>query len=228
MALSAAFEAASFDRGARAKAFARARRHSRTVKALRMFLPLLGFGIVAGFFVVTKMALPPGLDLDAARLSVTRNSIIMDRPRLTGFDRRHREYSIFASRAIQPIAGAGQVRLEDIEAKLESSEGVMTTITSEAGDYDHTKKTIKLFGKIAVDSADGYSLRLTDVDIDLSAGTFVSENPVTIGYGESKVTGNRFSVSEGGRVIVIEGDVNTLVMPPKRDADSAAPAPAGN
>jgi lipopolysaccharide export system protein LptC len=228
MALTASFEAATIGRRARRKAFARARRHSRLVKALRVLLPLLSVGTIAAFIVVTKFALPAGLDLDAARLSVTRNSIIMDRPQLTGFDRSHRAYSIHASRAIQPLSNPGQVRLEDIEATLESSKGGMTRITSEAGDYDHTKKTIKLLGEVAADSADGYTLRLTDGDIDLTAGTFVTENPVTVGYGESRLTGDRLSVSEGGKVIVIEGNVKTLLMPPKREASAATPAPAEN
>jgi lipopolysaccharide export system protein LptC len=226
MALSASWQAATVDPDARARAFAAARRHSRLVRALRLLLPLFGIVTVAGFVVAARLAFPPGLDLDAARLSVTRNSIIMDRPHLTGFDQHHREYSIVASRAIQPLLNPGQVRLEDIEAKVQSATGAMTTITAEAGDYDHNKKTIKLLGAVAADSPDGYILRLTDADIDLSAGTLISDNPVTIGNGESRVSGNHFSVTGGGKVIVIEGNVRTLVMPPKRPPAAAAPATA--
>ena len=75
----------------------------------------------------------------------------MDRPHLTGFDRHHREYSLSASRAIQPLTNPGQVRLEDIEAKVEGGGRQVTTITAEAGDYDHGKSTLQALGAIAVD-----------------------------------------------------------------------------
>jgi len=223
MAITASWQSAAA-RDARLGVFATARRHTRVVRVLRVLLPLLGVGIVAGFAVATQLRLPAGLDLDAARLSVTRNSIIMDRPHLTGFDRNHREYSVAATRAIQPFSNPGQVRLEDLEAKIESATGTVTTITAEAGDYDHNKRTLQLFGTIAADSAEGYTLRLTDADIDLDAGTLVTENPVVVGYGDSQVSGKRLSVGEGGKVIVLEGDVKTILMPPKRAA-AAAPTP---
>lgn len=179
---------------------------------------------MAGFVVVTRLAMPAGLDLDAARLTVTRNSIIMDRPHLTGFDRNHRAYSVVATRAIQPMSTPGKVRLENIEAKIESADGTMTTITAEAGDYDHGKNTIKLLGAVVVSSPDGHFLNLTDADVDFGAGTLVSENPTTIGIGENRVTGKRFSASEGGKVVVLEGDVHTLLMPPKNAPAASASA----
>ncbi len=223
MALSAPWQAATVDRTARAKAFVAARRHSRLVRVLRALLPLLAVGAVAGFVVITRLGFPAALDLDALRLSVTRNSIIMDRPHLTGFDHHHREYSIVASRAIQPLLNPNQVRLEDIEAKIETANGTTTTINAEAADYDHSNGVIKLLGAITADTPSGYSVHLTDADVDLSAGTLVTENPVTIEYGGSRVTGKRFSSSDGGKVIVIEGDVRTVLLPPKRTPDAAAP-----
>ncbi len=97
----------------------------------------------------------------------------------------------------------------------------MTSITAEAGDYDHAKNTIKLLGAVAASSPNGHFLHMTDADIDFAAGSLVSENPVTIGYGESRVTGDRFSVSDGGKVVVVEGDVHTLLMPPKSESSTA-------
>jgi lipopolysaccharide export system protein LptC len=177
---------------------------------------------VAGFVAIARLSLPAGLDLESARLSVTRNSVIMDRPHLTGFDRRHREYSVSARRAIQPLLNPAQVRLEDIQATFETSEGAMTTVTAEAGDYDHAKGTLKLLGAIAADSPNGYKVRLTDADLDFNAGTVVSENPVTFHYEDSSVTGDRLAVSDGGKLVVIEGNVHTTVMPPKRKPAATA------
>ena len=228
MALSASWQDTSAHphtpagRPARRRAFAAARRHSRRVGLLRVLLPLAGVLAVAGFVMKTHFALPGDVDLTAASLSVTRNSIIMDRPHLTGFDGDRREYSLLADRAIQPLSSPGQVRLEDIEAKVSAAGHGPTSITAEAGDYDHEKSTLQLLGAIAVDSAEGYRLRMSGANVDFGAETMASENPVSIGYADSEITGQKLSVSDGGKLIVIEGNVRTVLMPPKRAAAPAA------
>ncbi|MEA3047408.1 MAG: pyruvate dehydrogenase component beta subunit [Sphingomonadales bacterium] len=212
------------DRLARRRAFVAARRHSRRVGLLRLALPVAGILAIAGFVVKAHLGLPGDADLSAASLSVTRNAIIMDRPHLTGFDRNRREYSLFDDRAIQPLTRPGQVRLENIEAKVAPAGQGATKITAEAGDYDHEKRTLQLLGAIAVNSADGYRLHMNGAKVDFGASTMVSDNPVSIGYADSEITGRRLSVAGGGKLIVIEGDVRTTVMPPKRAAAPVAAA----
>jgi lipopolysaccharide export system protein LptC len=210
------------ERIARARAFVRARRHSRRVRALRYLLPVAGVLAIAGFFVKTHLAFPGAPDLARAGLSVTGSSIIMDQPRLTGFTGDSREYSVAADRAIQPLGNPGEVRLETLEATLLSADRGATKIAAETGDYDHVKNTLRLFGVINIDSAEGYRLTMKDADIDFGAETMTSENPVTIGYENSEITGNRLSISDGGKHIVVEGRVRTTVMPSKEEADPAA------
>ena len=53
-----------------------------------------------------------------------------------------------------------------------------------------------------------------------------SGSSVSIGYGDSEITGERMSVSEGGKVIVIEGHVRTVLMPPKREQTPQRPPAA--
>jgi lipopolysaccharide export system protein LptC len=228
MVLSASWAVAPSDNGTRRRVFAAVRRHSRQVRFLRIFLPLAGLAAVAGFVVVTHFAMPAGADLAAASMSVTRNSIIMDQPHLTGYDRHHREYSLAATRAIQPLLNPQQVRLEEIKAKVINASGSTTTINAEAGDYDHAKNRLKLLGAIAVDSAEGYLLRMNDAEVDFSAGTMVSDNPVSVAYGDSSISGKNLSISDGGKTILIVGDVRTWLMPPKRQPATAAATPPGN
>lgn len=207
----------------RRRAFQAARRHSRLVRRLRVALPLAGASILLAFVGVTQFALPGALDLSVARLSVTRNSIIMENPHLTGFDADNREYSVEADRAIQALTSPSQVRLEDITARLRVPGQGTATIEAAAGDYDNTKSTLLLHGGIAVDSSEGYALRMTDADVDLRAGTMASSNPVTVSYEDSETTGQSLSVTRGGQLIVLEGGVRTVLMPPKRQPAPARP-----
>ena len=208
----------------RAKAFEAARRHSRLVRRMRVLLPVAGAAALAGFIVAARLSLPVDLDLSMAGLSVTRNSIIMNNPHLTGFDSNQRRYEVSAERAIQAISAPDEVRLEAIRAIIQTEGRGAATVTAQTGDYDNSAGTLKLVGAIAVDSRDGYTLRLRDADIDLKGGTMSSSNPVTVTYQDSRTTGDRLSVSEGGKVVVLERSVRTTLMPPKRVAAEAASA----
>ena len=204
------------NRHRRQQAFQAARRHSRLVRRLRVALPLCGTVVIVGFIVATHFSLPANVDLSAARLSVTSNSIIMDNPHLTGFDADKREYSVRANRAIQQLTNPDAVRLEEITATVKVAGQGTATVTAAAGDYDNNESTLKLHGGIAVESSEGYALEMSDADIDLRGGTMASARPVTISYQDSTTTGGSISVSGGGQVIVLDGGVRTTLMPPKR------------
>jgi lipopolysaccharide export system protein LptC len=227
MAFSAIWQAAPAEERARSRAFSRVRRHSRLVRVLRVVLPLAGIGAIAAFVVVARMGLPSGLDMESASLSVTRNSIIMEHPRLTGFDKRHREYLVTADRAIQPLTDPGKVRLENIHATLQAGNGGPAQVEAEAGDYDHGKRLLDLLGAITVHSSDGYVLNLDDAQVDFGAGTVNTKNPVRIVHGDSSVSGDSMSVKDNGKLIRIEGHVRTMLMPPKHEAKPAPTAGAG-
>ena len=177
--------------------------------------------------MATRFSLPENLDLSVARLSVTRNSIIMDRPQITGFDADKREYSVTADRAIQALTNPNAVRLEEIAATVTVEGQGTADISAESGDYDNKESTLKLHGDIAVDSSGGYSLRMNGADIDLRDGTMSSANPVTVSYQDSTTVGGSISVSGGGQVIVLGGGVRTTLMPPKSAPLPAAAQPAG-
>jgi lipopolysaccharide export system protein LptC len=202
----------------RARLFTGVRRHSRIVRLLRVLLPVASIIAVVAFFVKAQISFPGDLDLSTARLSVTRNAVIMEGPRLTGFEGDSREYSLSAKRAIQPLTSPQQVRLEEIEAKVTDTERGATAITAKAGDYDHEKRTMHLLGPIVIDSGEGYRLNMAGADVDFGAQTMMTDRPIIIGYGDSEIAGDRLSISDGGKTIVVEGRVRTVLMPPKRTA----------
>ena len=212
------------ERRRRHQAFLAARRHSRRVRRLRVLLPVLGTLAVLGFVAAAQLSLPEDIDLSVARLSVTRNSIIMDNPHLTGFDADRRQYSVAADRAVQALSDPDRVDLEAIRAKVIVTGHGATEITAEAGSYDNGEGSLELSGAIAVQSSEGYSLQMTDAAIDFKAGTMTSPNPVAVRYRDSETVGDRMAVSEGGKVIVLEGGVRTTLMPPKRSGQAGGAA----
>jgi lipopolysaccharide export system protein LptC len=212
------------DRQRRRRAFEAARRHSRLVRRLRVALPALGAFTVLALVALTRLGLPENLDLSTARLSVTPSSIIMDSPHLRGFDKNNREFSVAADRAIQALMNPDEARLENIEATIETHADAEVTVAAEAGDYDQRENRLTLHGAIAVDSTEGYAVRMTDADIDLEEGTLRSPNPATVTYQGSEIVGQSVSVIDSGKLIVFEGGVRTTLIPTGGETESAQPA----
>ncbi len=206
--------------GARARAFVAARRHSRLVRILRIVLPATGLAAIAALIALTQFGLPLDIDLSAARLSVTPNAVIMESPNLTGFDSGRREYSVAAERAIQSLTNPNQVRLEAIKATVAGDDGA-TIVTAATGEYDHAARTLRLEGDVTVDSAEGYGLRMLDVNVDFLAGSMQTDSPVTVTYEDSEITSQRFRATDGGRHLLFDGGVRTTIMPPKREGPPA-------
>lgn len=201
----------------RSKAYRRARRHTLLVRVLRFLLPASGIAALAVLSLVSWVSAPVPYEITVADKYVSFDGIVMDRPTLTGYDKQNRRYKVSADKAIQKITNPNQVRLNDISAEVTLPDQGVATITAGGGDYDNSSATLKLIGGIRVDSTMGYQVSLKNAEIDLQAGTLVSRNPVTIRYQDSEITGDTMSVSDGGKRIVLEGRVESNLMPPKRD-----------
>lgn len=213
------------DRFRRRMLFGRARRHSRFVARARILLPLAGAVSIVVLVIATSISLPEGVDLSMARMSVTKDGIVMDSPRVSGFDARNREYTITADRAVQALNRPDAARLEGIEATVEVAGEGSATVTAGGGDFDNAASTLNLYGGIIVESTQGYTLKLKNADIDFKAGTLVSPNPVTITQADSHTSGSRLDISESGKRVVITGNVSTTLLPPgyKRSTAPAEP-----
>ena len=229
------------DRVAREKAYRSARRHSVLVRMLRFLLPASGVLALVVLSVLSWVSTPVPYVITAVDKYVSLDGIVMDRPTLTGFDKQNRRYRVSAEQAVQNITTPNQIRLNDISAEVTLPDQGSATITAGGGDYDNSRNTLKLLGGITVESTLGCRVSMKNAEINLQAGSLVSKNPVTIRYQDSEITGNTMTVSDGGKVIVLEGRVQSSLMPPKRPAgegkaektspdkkkaaESAAPAP---
>jgi lipopolysaccharide export system protein LptC len=192
------------------------------VRVLRILLPAGAASAIAVLVLLARFSLPGELDLTAARISVTPNGIVMSGPHISGFDGEHREYTVAAERAVQTLARPDEVRLEAIRATVTSAGQGTSTVTAEAGEYDHGGGTLALQGAIAIATGDGYGLTLRDVDIDFRRSSIDTAEPVVIRYDDSETRGDRMTVREGGRIVVLEGNVRTTLLPPKLPAEIPA------
>ncbi|MBK1623239.1 LPS export ABC transporter periplasmic protein LptC [Afifella marina] len=206
---------------ARDKAFRKAKRHSAFVRFLRVLLPVGGVAGIAVLALIGQFSSDEQFDLSIAKTTIAKNAIIMDNPKLTGFDRYDREFRLEADRAIQKFTSPDAVTLENITAHINSPGRGPVAIDAVTADFDNAKGDLQMGGNIVVDSADGYGLTLTGAQIDTKSGTLKSDNPVSITYQDSETTGNSIDATDGGQRIIIQGNVRTRIMPPKRGQGAA-------
>ncbi len=201
-------------------AFACAERHSRIVAILRKALPIAGVAALLAFVVAARLLAPSGVDFTVARTTIKRNTIVMDRPVLTGYDTDNREYRVSADRAVQNMASPDRVRLEEIRAEVMIEGRGGAVITAKGGDYDNSRGTLALYGGLTLESDDGIRIRMKNADIDFANATLTTKNPVTILYQDSETSADSMTATDGGNVIVLRGRVQTRLMPPKRKSAS--------
>lgn len=200
--------------------FARARRHSRLVAALKIGLPLLAGLIVVGGLAVTWLARSLPEDVSITGASLEDGRIVMEDPRMSGFDKSDRPYSMVARRALQSLDGGG-IDLETVRATVSTGGEGTADITAAAGHYDPAGETLKLTQDIKVDTSDGLSILLDAADIDLASGRLVSPGPVRISSPNQTIEAGSLTVQDGGKLLSFGSKVRMTLLPSPKDG----PAP---
>lgn len=213
------------DRGRSAREFARARRHSRLVAVLKIGLPLLAAVIVAGGLAVTWLAryLPDNVSIRST--SIDDGRIVMEDPRMSGFDKNDRPYSMIARRAFQSLDGGG-IDLEAVRANVAAGAGSTADIAAAKGHYDAGAQTLKLTGGVKVDTSDGMSVLLDAADIDLAGGNMTSPGPVHIATQNQTIEAGSLRVQDGGKVLSFGRKVRMTLLPSSGASSGSSPGEA--
>src|ERR1700680_3184070 len=207
----------------RAGAFRAAKRHSRRVRFLRRALPAL---VVAGSIIILlwvwfdPIRFAHGLGFDLARLVLSGNKLTMEAPKLSGFTRDGRAYSISARAAAQDLTKPHIVELSDVEARLLQPDKSTTELTAKSGTYDSKEERVYLTGGIKLSSTAGYKGALKEAMVEVRRGRVVSEQPVDFAFNDGNndgtIRGDRLEIQENGARIWLEGRVvMTFKMPPE-------------
>jgi lipopolysaccharide export system protein LptC len=215
----------------RDRAFRAAKRHSRRVRFLRRALPVLVVTtcVIVGLWIwLDPLRFAHGLGFDLARLVLSGNKLTMEAPKLSGFTRDGRAYSISARAAAQDLTKPHIVELSDVEARLLQPDQSTTQLSAKSGTYDSKEERIYLTGGIKLNSTAGYKGALKEAMVEVRKGRVVSEQPVDFAFNDGNndgtIRGDRLEIQDNGARILLEGRVvMTFKMP--QDETPAAPVP---
>src|SRR5260221_9989998 len=209
----------------RGTAFGAGGRHSRRVGFLRKVLPVTaGAGVL---FVVLWTWLDPfrfasGLPVELGRISISGTKLTMDAPKLKGFSRDGRPYTVTAEEAAQDLTKPNVIELSKIVGQFDLGSRGNVVLNAKTGIYDAKMEQMKLFDGIDFRSTEGHSGQLSDAFIEPRKGHLVTESPVDLFFNEGSLHGNRMEVFEQGKLIVFEGGVTMVLrMTPRTPKPSA-------
>jgi len=196
------------------RGYRRATRHSRYVRLLRVGIPLVVvLGSLAGY-VVTVWLDPlralAKLPVDIGGLVVSGTKITMQQPRMAGFTRDARSYSVNARAAAQDVTNPSMLELQDINASMEMQDKSMFNVVARSGLYDTKAEKLTLKQDIVVTSAN-YQGLLSEATIDVRKGSVVSEQPVEMKMLQGTVNANRMEVINSGSMVLFDGGVTVML-----------------
>lgn len=237
-------DAASFAPRA-APDFQRAARHSTRVRWFRRLLPLslgVALAVLTAIPFLSSLSLDLKLELpfDIGQLSLSGTRLTMEEPKLSGFTDDRRGYSVNARTAEQDLTKPDVVDLTDIEARMELADKGWTTVVAKTGTMNVKSQFITLGGGVDLAMKGGYAGTLKDAEVDVKAGTIVTQKPVVFTYQDAKLVADTLTVTDRGEKALFVGNVQLDFVPSTlsagqngaageakpQPAKGAAPAPA--
>ena len=192
--------------------FARARRHSRLVRLLKIGLPVAAGLIVAAALAVTWLARSLPASLSVGSTSIEDGRVVMHDPRMSGVDGNNRPYTMVARRATQSLKGGG-IDLEGIRASFTVDEATTADLSAAKGRFDPQASLLRLFDDITVDTSDGVTIRMAAADVSLSDGRLVGAGPVHVTAPNQTLESGTLTVQDGGKNISFGNRVKLTLLP---------------
>ncbi|MBN9584188.1 MAG: LPS export ABC transporter periplasmic protein LptC [Afipia sp. 62-7] len=207
--------------------FARAKRHSRRVRQLRLAVPLLvaaSLLTIVGVSLFNPFRLLSALPIDIGKLGVSGTRITMDSPHLAGFTPDQRPYELWAQSAVQDVTRPNNVELHELRAKVQMEDKTNLSMDARTGLFDTKTQILDLKENIFLQSSTGYEARLTQAAVDMAAGTVSSDEPVAVKLLNGTLDANALRITENGALVRFEGGVSMVLIPENANAAPAQDA----
>ncbi len=211
--MTTASTAASVARGpaagteARAKAFREARRHSFNVRLMKLALPVAAVLLGLSFIGYSFLATPLGVSVDIGGTAIEGGKLVMSNPRLDGFTRDNRPYTMRAERAMQDIGNGSVIELERLDARVPTNDSGWADIVAEYGVLDRNANTLELTQGMTVRLESGVVAHFQTATVHMTTGELDSDDPVSIELEGTRIDADSMRIAERGAVMIFENRV---------------------
>jgi lipopolysaccharide export system protein LptC len=201
----------------RSRRQARVERYSRTVRLMKILLPV-GAVLLIGMIFVFGRERAAVIDADqAADMVALGTGLRLDNPRFAGVTDEGDPFVVTADWALPDGAMPDRVDLERPVGELHLADAMVVTVRAATGELFREAERLNLVGDVVLETSDGYRVETPRVEVDL--GTKVAVAPERLhatgprgGINADRVRIDR-SAGEGGATVLFEGDVRVTWQP---------------
>jgi len=196
-------------------AFRSAARHSTLVNRLKYILPGLAIAGIALFWRTARF-IPGDLEslVKSSGIDVKTNTVVMQKPQISGFAGTRRAYEIKADSAVQSLSDPKIVTFTKIAGNLGLEDSGTATLSAPSGVYDGNTNTLTLKDGIDIETTTGYAAHLSGAAIDLGGGSMTSSEPLELRAKEGTLRANAIEVLDRGKRVVFRNGVSVTYLPP--------------
>lgn len=188
-----------------------ARRHSRLVRALRLFVPVFAVVMAVAFGAFAWLTTPSQVAVSLLGSGFSDGRLVMANPRIEGYTRDNLPYTMRAARAIQDVSNASVIELEEIDARLPVNENAWADIDARRGLFHKNDNRLDISEDMVVTTTDGLVARLKTARIDIGSGAISTDDPVDISREGTHIVADSMSVTDNGKVYVFENRVRVAI-----------------
>jgi len=194
--------------------FAAAERHSSRVRWLKFALPA-AVVVAIGVFWMSARFVPGDMEslVEVAGIDATSNSVVMQKPHISGFEGTRRAYEVKAESANQSLDDPKVVTFNTITGRFGLDEAGVATVNATRAIYNGNANTLKLEEGATVETNTGYAGRITGALIDLGAGSMTSDQPLELSTAEGRIKAQGVTVTDRGKRVSFR-KVTVTYLPP--------------
>ena len=190
-------------------------RHSRSIRVLRLAIPIVVL-LAGGATIVVATWLDPlralaKLPVDLGNLVVSGSKITMQQPRIAGFTHDARPYEVTARAAAQDILKPDLVELQDLHAKMATPDQTDIEMWAKSGLYNSKTEKLTLHDDIKITASTGYDVYMSEAVVDTRTTNVVSDKPVQVKMLKGVLDANSLELAESGDLIRFKNGV-TLTL----------------
>lgn len=197
----------------------RAGLHRYFTIAMMSVLALMCISLIGVFVIESGMveSVQERIDPPAPEVQVSRKSVKMVQPTVTGFDRKSQAYQLTADSARQDPNDPATVLLEKVNANLNmKKEGDVVNVVADTGTYNSERETLILMDNIKISSTNGYTAYLSAADVFLKEGKVLSGEPVRVEMPGGTIEANGVELLNDGDNIRFLNRAR-MILPAKQD-----------
>src|SRR6185312_432048 len=171
-----------------------ARRHSRSVRNLKIALPLVALATLVVFAMTLLNGAGIGPKIPNVDIpQIVAENLKMKNPHYEGFQADGGRYWVKAETAQQDLKTLGVVHLDHITGDMIDAKKQKTHLVATRGLFDNKANILELYDSIDVTGDGGLNAKLTHATIKTKEGIITSDQPSTIVMGAGRITSNQLT-----------------------------------